>query len=221
MPVLVLVLFMAFISGPAQAGAWMREKGTSFVSSTFVLNRLLDQSSSTYVEHGWSDDLTIGADISLANSHLGLQSGAATFFFRRRLGPAESTQKWAYEIGAGTAWVQDLMLPHVKLGLSWGRNFEAAGRWGWMGVDGALFWDVSTGRRAAKLDGTVGYNFSDVTAGMIQIYLAQIDGQSHATFAPSILIRPRNRNFRIQIGTESPFDAFSATSVKLGIWREF
>ena len=221
MPVLVLVLFMMLWSVPARAGAWMREEGTTFVSSTFTLNYLLDQSSGTYVEYGWRDDLTIGMDLSLANSHLGLQSGAVTFFFRRRLGRAESVNKWAYEVGGGTAWIQDVVLPHVKLGLSWGRGFEAAGSSGWMGVDGSVFFDLASGRRAAKLDSTVGYNFSDVTAGMVEIYLAHIDSRSYATFSPSILIRPRNSSYRIQIGAESPISSFSDTSIKLGLWRNF
>lgn len=221
MPVLVFLLCLFFLSDPARAGAWMRDKGTSFVSSTFTLNRLLDQGSGTYVEYGWHDDLTVGADLSLANSHLGLQSGAVTFFLRRPLGRTDGMNKWAYEIGAGTAWVQNLTLPHVKLGLSWGRNFQIKDNYGWMGLDGALYWDITTGKRAAKLDGTFGYNFSDVTAAMFQVYFAQIDRQTFTTLAPSILIRPKNRNFRIQIGTESPLDSFSDTSIKLGLWREF
>lgn len=221
MPLLVLVLIFLCLSGPAQAGAWMREKGTSFVSSTFTLNKSLDQSSGTYIEYGWHDDLTIGADLSFANSHLGLQSGAVTLFLRRPLSRPDAAHKWAYEIGAGTAWVQDLMLPHVKLGLSWGRSFQIGQNHGWMGVDSALYWDVTSGRRAAKLDGTLGYNFSQVTSGMLQVYLARIDQQTYGTFAPSILIKPKNRNFRIQIGTETPFDGLSSTSIKLGLWREF
>lgn len=221
MPVLVIFLFFALVGSPAQAGAWMREKGTSFVSSTFTLNRVLDQGSGTYVEYGWHDDLTVGADLSFANNHLGLQSGAVTFFLRRPLGGTDGPHKWAYEIGAGTAWVQDLMLPHVMLGLSWGQSYQIGANNGWMGVDGTIYWDVTTGRRAAKLDGTIGYNFSERAAGMVQLYLAHIDQQTYGTLAPSVLIRPRNRNFQIQIGTEMPFSAISETSIKLGLWREF
>ena len=218
---LVFLLLFVWASAPVMAGAWLREKGSSFVSSTFTLNRLRDQSSGTYIEYGWHDDLTIGADLSLANSHLGLQSGAITFFLRRPIGKSDGKNKWAYEIGAGTAWVQNLMLPHVKLGLSWGRGIQLGDKYGWMGVDGALFWDVTTGKRAAKLDGTIGLGITDVTTGMLQVYLAQIDHQTFSSFAPSIVIKPKNKKYRLQIGAEGPFGAFTETSIKLGLWREF
>lgn len=218
---LVFLLICLWVTTPAHAGAWLREKGSSFVSSTFTLNMLRDQSSGTYIEYGWHDDLTIGADLSFANSHLGLQSGAVTFFLRRPIGNTEGPNKWAYEIGAGTAWVQNLKLPHVKVGLSWGRGITLRDKHGWMGVDSAIFWDVSSGRRTAKLDGTIGLHFTDVTSGMLQIYVAQINQQTYGTFAPSLLIKPRNKKFRIQIGAEGPFGAFTETSIKLGLWREF
>lgn len=218
---LIALLICFSMTRPAWAGAWLRDKGSSFVSSSFTLNRLEDQSSGTYVEYGWRENLTIGADLSFANSHLGLQSGAVTFFLRRPLGKTDRENKWAYEVGAGTAWVQDYMLPHVKVGLSWGRGIQLGEKYGWMGVEGNVFWDVSQGRSAAKLDGTLGFNFTDVTAGMLQIYLARIDRQIYGTFAPSILIKPKNKNFRLQIGAEAPFGAFADTSIKLGLWREF
>lgn len=217
----LIILCLQIPATPARAGAWLREKGDTFFSSTFTLNRDKDQSSSTYIEYGWREDLTLGLDLSFASSHLGYQSGAATVFMRMPLGTSDGPHKWAYEIGAGSAWVGDVMVPHVKVGLSWGRGIKIGERWGWAAVDSAVFWDVAEGRRAIKLDSTLGLNFNEVFGGMLQLYMAQGEGLSTTTFAPSLLIKPRGRNYRLQIGAERLVGDTGTTSLKLGLWREF
>lgn len=216
----ILALFLCPFT-PAQAGAWLRAEGTSFASSTFTINRLRDHDSSTYIEYGWGPDLTLGLDLSFASSSLGPQAGAATAFFRRALPLGSEKHKWAYEIGAGAAWTQGIVLPHVKLGLSYGRGFDLAGKSGWLAVDSAVFRDLNTGRHAIKVDSTLGVNFTDLAAAMAQVYFSRVLNNDFATFAPSLLISPKGRNYTLQLGIEAPIFTRAEPSVKLGLWRSF
>lgn len=217
----ILFAFGLFLSARANAGAWMREEGTGFASSTFTINRLRDHSSGTYVEYGWRQDITLGLDLSFASNHLGYQSGAATAFLRRPLNFGSDRNKWAYEVGAGAAWVQDIVLPHVKLGLSYGRGLEVAGKTGWLAVDSGMFWDLTSGQSITKIDGTLGINFTEVTAAMTQIYFSRVLGDEFTTFAPSLLISPKGRKYTLQLGIETSMFRRAEPSVKFGLWRDF
>ncbi len=72
-----------------------------------------------------------------------------------------------------------------------------------------------------KVDSTIGLNFTEVTTGMVQLYLAHLDRETYGSIAPSIVIKPRNSKFRIQIGAESQLGNFENPGLKFGIWREF
>lgn len=205
----------------ANAGAWLREKGTSFTSVSFTTTWFRDTTNSSYLEYGVRDDLTIGADIGYASTSNGTQSGYGAIFIRRPLGKNEGPNQWAYELGVGAAWVDDLTLPFVKTGISWGRGIKLYDKNGWMAVDASVAWDVSEGHHLTKIDTTVGINFTEITTGMVQLYVANLDGDSYASIAPSIVLKPRKSNFRFQIGAESQLGNLDNTGVKFGLWREF
>lgn len=218
---LLCVLMWPLLASSADAGAWLREKGSSFTSVAFTSTWFRDTTSTSYLEYGLRDDLTIGADIGYATSRNGTQSGYGTFFIRRPLGQRDRNIKWAYELGVGAAWVGDTVLPYVKTGLSWGRGIEVRDKSGWMAVDASMTWDVTSGHHLAKIDSTIGVNFTEVTTGMVQLYLAHLDSETYGSIAPSILIKPRKSKFRIQIGAESQLGHFDNTAIKIGLWREF
>ena len=219
---LILMLWVMLLPGaPLQAGAWLRGEGGVFVSSSFTLNARQANTSGTYLEYGLRPDMTLGFDVQRYTDAGALQGGTATAFLRRPLGSPDRKSVWSYEIGLGAGWKNDLVTPHLKTGLSWGRGFQLRDRGGWMNVDAAVFWPLDAGTQVAKLDTTVGLNFTDATTGMVQLYLAHIDRELFATLAPSLVYKPKGRDWRIQIGTESPLDAPDATSIKLGLWREF
>ena len=209
------------VSTTALAGPWLREKGSTFSSVSVTATYFRDFGTATYLEYGWRDHMTIGADIGTFTSREGERSGFATVFIRRALGPNTGKNRWAYELGVGSAWVGELILPHIKTGISWGRGYELREKNGWMVVDASVKWDLLQGQHAGKVDATVGLNFSDRTTGMLQLYLAHLDHQFYATLAPSVVIKPRERKFKIQIGAEVPIDDIQSTALKLGIWREF
>ena len=90
-----LIVFLIWIvwATSADAGAWMREKGTSFTSVSFTSTWFRDTTNTSYLEYGWRDDLTIGADIGYATSRQGTQSGYGTIFIRRPLGKNNGPNK--------------------------------------------------------------------------------------------------------------------------------
>jgi len=218
---LFFILILSFMASSADAGAWLREKGSSFTSVAFTSTWFRDTTNTSYLEYGLRDDLTIGADIGYATSRNGTQSGYGTFFIRRPLGKTDGISKWAYEVGVGAAWVGEEVFPYIKTGLSWGRGIDVRDKSGWMAVDASMTWDVTAGHHLAKVDSTIGVNFTDVTTGMVQLYLAHLDQKTYGSIAPSILIKPRKSKFRIQIGAESQLGHFDNTAIKIGLWREF
>ena len=217
----VAVCLMLSLASPATAGPWLREKGKSFVSQSFTLNKSLESASSSYIEYGWSDRTTIGADVGMFRDLSKGQSGFATFFMRRNFGNPDRRAKLAWELGLGAGWVGDTLIPHLKTGVSWGRGYQLGERGGWMVVDASVRWDLGQSLHVVKVDGTVGLNLNERFTGMVQLYLSHADGDSHATLAPSLIWTPKSGKYKIQIGAESPVDAFSDTAVKIGIWREF
>lgn len=63
----------------APAGPWLREEGTTFISSSFSATYFYDLSQSTYIEYGLRETLTLGFDQNTAQSRFGQQSGHATW----------------------------------------------------------------------------------------------------------------------------------------------
>ncbi|MEP1766896.1 MAG: hypothetical protein ABJJ53_09715 [Sulfitobacter sp.] len=205
----------------AQAGPWLREKGAAFLAVSFSTTYFLDTSSQTYLEYGLTDKMTIIADIGIARLRNSPTGGYTTLSFRRSILPADRTSKLAYELGVGTGWIGDEFLPHVRTGLSWGRGISMGKKSGWTTIESAVNWDLTNQLHVAKLDATLGINFTDVTAGMMQIYSAHTVYDSIATIAPSIIISPKNGKYRPQIGTESQIGNIQNSVLKLGLWRDF
>ena len=218
---LIVFLLSLLLASPTHAGAWLREKGTSFTSISFSATWFRDTTNTTYLEYGLRDNLTIGADIGIIADRWGGQSGYGTVFIRRPLGPNKGPNKWAYELGIGAAWVNELVLPHLKTGVSWGRGIQIKGLNGWMTVDASMTWDMANGFHLGKIDSTLGVNFTKVTTGMIEIYLAHLDSKTYATIAPSLVFKPHKGKYRFQIGAQTPLGHYENTALKLGLWREF
>lgn len=213
--------FLALSPCMADAGAWLREKGSSFSSTAFTITPDQDIANSSYLEYGLRPDLTLGADVRVGRDPSGVQDGFATLFMRRALNDPAKDNKWAYELGFGATWDDTVVEPHVKAGLSWGRGLQWGERYGWMSVDSSIRWDITTSRGTTKIDSTIGMGFTEVTTGMIQLYLSDFDGNSTASIAPSLILQPRGKKFRVQVGAEAPLDDTDNTALKLGLWRDF
>ncbi|QUJ76657.1 hypothetical protein KDD17_00850 [Sulfitobacter albidus] len=218
---LITVGLCATLPATVNAGAWLRERGKGFMSFSFASTVDLDTVSQTFIEYGYSDAMTLGADIGFVRPRNGFQGGFATLFATRAITPPDAQSKWSYTIGVGANWANDLVLPHIQTGISWGRGIKLGEKYGWATVDANVFWDVTYALHVSKLDGTVGLNFTDHVAGMMQIYFVHAAGTSATTLAPSLILSPKEGPFRIQIGAETALGDISGSVLKLGLWRDF
>ena len=218
-----LFALIAFLILPSvvQAGPWLREKGSGFRSFSFASTARFDTATQSYFEYGFSDAMTLGLDLNYFRPSAGAQGGIATLFLRRAITAPDATSKWAYEIGLGATWGAEEINPHLETGLTWGRGITLREKSGWATVDAAVLWDVSHARHVAKIDGTVGLNFSDRYSAMMQLFVVHVEGASVTTLAPSLIIAPENAKFRIQIGAEAALGDLSGTALKIGLWRDF
>jgi hypothetical protein len=218
---LIISLACLGLAQTATAGPWLREKGSTFTAVSFATTYYLETASQTYLEYGLSKKTTLVADIGLTRLNSSPDGGYVTLSFRRALSAPDAKNKWAYEMGAGVGWLGDETLPHLRTGLSWGHGTTWGKKSGWMTVEGAINWGLTNELHVAKLDTTVGVNFTKVTSGMLQLYTAHIAGNSIATIAPSIVIAPKSNKFRIQLGSESQIGNLGNSALKIGLWREF
>jgi len=205
----------------AQAGPWLREKGSTFTAVSVSGTYYLDTANQTFIEYGLTDKMTVVADIGMVQPRLSYQTGYATLSVRRALSAPEAGSKWAYELGLGVGWVGTQTLPHIRTGLSWGRGIKIKEKSGWMTVEAAVVWDLAYALHVAKVDATVGMDFTEFTSGMLQLYTAHIADGSVATLAPSLVFSPKFTKFRIQVGTESELGQLDNSAVKIALWREF
>lgn len=217
----ILVLSTLWLPHSSDAGPWLREKGSTFSAVSFASTYYLETASQTYLEYGLSESTTLIADLGMVRLHNAANGGYITLSLKRAIGASDSPSKWAYEMGVGVGWVGEETLPHLRTGLSWGRGTNWANKSGWINVEGAVIWDLTHQIHVAKLDTTIGHNFTDVTSGMLQFYSAHVAGRTIVTLAPSILVEPRNRKYKIQLGSESEIGNWGNTALKIGIWREF
>lgn len=218
---LIVFIALLLLPVPVQAGPWLREKGSGFSSSSFAITPMRDTATQTYLEYGFSDAMTLGVDLNYFRPGNGAQGGIATVFIRRALGAPERTSKWAYEVGLGATWGAMAVNPHLDTGLSWGRGITFREKSGWATVDASVLWDLSGHRHVAKLDGTLGLNFTDRYGAMMQIFYVHAQGASATTLAPSLIISPKDSKFRIQVGAEAALGDLTGSALKIGLWRDF
>lgn len=217
-----LVIFsITLLANIAQAGPWLREKGSAFTATSVSATYFLDTTSQTYLEYGFTDKTTFVGELSLRRLRYASEIGSATASMRRALSHPGAKSKWAYEFGVGAGWEGQQVLPHLRTGLSWGRGIKWTDKSGWATVETSIIWDITYARYMAKVDTTLGINFTDVTAGMLQFYTMHMADKTSATFAPSVIFSPKKSKFRIVIGAETPLKNMSNTALKLGLWREF
>lgn len=206
----------------ADAGAWLREKGTGFVSLSFGATQTDRTTNSFYTEYGLTDGTTVGVNISAFTGPGDTRTGTGHLFLRRAIGTTEGPRRIAYELGVGGRWNDDTHLPTVRTALSWGRGFQlGSARNGWINVDAAYIYEPTNGQHETKVDSVLGLDFGQITTGMVEVYLGHQNGETYGAVEPSMLIRPRNSAFNIKMGAEIPFEDSRDTALKLGVWYRY
>ncbi|WP_299965193.1 hypothetical protein [uncultured Roseobacter sp.] len=218
--VLALIM-MVTTAGAAQAGPWLREEKTGFLSTTGGVTQNNDMSGSLYAEYGLTAATTIGASVFYGIDRTLQQAGSAIVFLRRALSAPDATQKWAWHLGFGARSQNYTVTPAVEAGLSWGRGIQVGERYGWAVIDGSVNVPRSPLETRIKLDGTIGLGFTDRFKGMAQVFLTHEDGEVFGKFAPSLLFTPRESKQTFQLSVEFPFMGGGDAEIKIGLWREF
>ncbi|WP_300548342.1 hypothetical protein [Roseovarius sp.] len=214
--VLALIL-LPCLAAAAQAGAWSRGKGKTFIASSGQIEGpdsygFYRQTFTLYAEHGLSDRLTAGADLGGDGTRMSKIIG----FLRWPLRPEARTVKLAFEMGAGQVQAQNVLRP----GLSLGRNLSLWDRNGWLALDGRtiLFGGANI---ALESDFTFGLSTTRKTKLILQVQAAHpVVGDAYARFAPSFIYETRPGQ-HIEFGLRQMVYGGRAQGVKLGLWRSF
>ncbi len=214
-PFLIPALMLAH---PADAGAWLRDEGTVFLSFSSTIDALGRNTGSVYAEYGLRPKLTLGAKVDVDMTAGQIGNGSALVFARKPIATGKHDFKLAYDFGIGATIEEDpAALLHV--GLNYGRGYTAWDRAGWVSIDSALQWAESDAAPTAKLDGTIGLTLNDHFKVMFQVFYSNTDSDATTTLAPSLIWTPNtDTNRTYQIGVESKDGVLG---VKLGLWRSF
>ncbi|MGR3375206.1 hypothetical protein [Salipiger abyssi] len=219
-PVLLFIFYLAFNGPPLQAGAWPREQGRAFVSTSVRLFWPQDIASWTsrqptgqyytfYGEYGLTNRLTLGADLGRSVSG----QGKSVLFLRVPLHMRNARLKIATELGLGVIDGQSVLRPGLSVGLGL-RN-------GWLSAEGLA--EISPRKSAAdfKLDLTWGWNLGRDRKLMLQMQTGQPYGkEAFARFASSIVL-PLTTAFSAEIGGSWDLAGADTFGVLLGVWSEF
>ncbi|WP_137702965.1 hypothetical protein [Marimonas lutisalis] len=215
----VLAFVLACLRAPAaQAGAWPREKGKVFLSaSTRVAGTSLAGPysiySTTYLEYGLTDRLTVGLDVGHAISG----QGKAVVFLRYPLALGKDPNRFAVELGLGTIAGE----PAIRPGFSYGRGVSLGQSSGWFNVDTFAEYRGTNRRIDLKSDITFGLDPPGPLKALVQLQTGISQGDpSFARLAPSLLYEFGSRS-HIELGLTAGLIGDTQMGVKLGFWREF
>ncbi|EEX08525.1 conserved hypothetical protein [Ruegeria lacuscaerulensis ITI-1157] len=218
----LLLLLLAILLGPApvNAGAWLRQKDSSFSALSVTGYRETNGSAqfkyALYSEWGLREKLTIGLD---AEEHQ-LGYGHALLFARLPVADLGVAGRLAAEFGIGAHHQQLQAWALYKATLSWGKGFQTGYGGGWLAVDAALEYRTHNAL-FRKLDLTAGFSSQRRIDPMLQIETAYVPGRPFYWSArPSVLIRPDTGPNTWVLGLERTADRRSI-GVRFSLWREF
>ncbi len=166
-----LFLHVVMTTSWAQAGAWLEQTGSGFLSASSRA-RETGTELGAYASYGLSRNLTFGLDINQSDDS-GFQSAHALAFARLPLRQRKAGWQLAVELGAGLGQRDADWTPMQRLTLSAGRALSWRGRDGWLAVDLGREWHDAGD--AWKLDGTLGLHRSQGPAPIVQVELYQPD----------------------------------------------
>ncbi|WP_375553332.1 hypothetical protein [Roseovarius mucosus] len=214
---LFAVLILPWLVGMAEAGAWPRAKGQTFLAATGQLDApdetgLARQSFTLYAEYGATERLTLGVDLGGD----ALQMIKTIVFARWPVGRPARKVKIAVELGLGEVAEQRALRP----GLSLGRGLTLWGRHGWAAFDGRAVM-FSGGQMTLESDITLGLDITARGKVIAQIQTGQpAKGQTYVRFAPSY-VHATKPGAHLEFGLILPLTDGGERGVKLGLWRSF
>ena len=217
---LCLVAALALSGGQTQAGAWVRETGSWFVSTTTRLGWPKDVPAAKartdgwtyhtiYAEYGVSERLTLGVDIGVP--HEG--EPKVILFMRKPIRQPDRGTQIAWDLGVGTIAGETVIRP----GLGIGRGLEN----GWLNADAMAEISLGEAGTTLKLDLTYGMNLAKDRKIMLQVQTGKTaEGPFSAKFAPSVVF-PLTDSLSAEVGGSYGFHEDETMGLLLGLWAEF
>ena len=193
---------------PAQAGAWLKEKGETFLSFGIDHDRW-GSWVSVYAERGWTDRFTLGVALGGRENPLMPVTGMDVegYAFLRGALRGEGATRIAWQIGAGaTLDAVEGVLPQAHLGGSVGRGF-AEGRWANLDLAAVTTFHPEERTNELRADGAIGLGDTRLGSLMIEGSL-RYDGEgTDYAVTPSIGRTVRGFEVRggVRMGVENGF----------------
>lgn len=203
------------LAGQADAGAWPRAEGETFLSISAEADSLgtPDPYTALYLEYGLTRTLTLGLDAGRNTTG----HSEALVFARRPLNRPGAALKWAAELGAGRIGGATVLRP----GLSLGRAIRLGGQPGWAALDARADIDLATGRSDLSADYTLGLTVTNQARVILQIRSHDGLFDSTAARALAAMVIEHRPGRYLDIGmTARPAD-IRDIGLRLGIWRRF
>ncbi|MEM6340986.1 MAG: hypothetical protein AAF729_07540 [Pseudomonadota bacterium] len=213
-----IAFMILLLSQSATAGAWLRDEGAAFVSTSVTQSRDGTSDAAVFLEYGFRARTTIGAKIDTRMYGTTPQSGSGYLFLRRPVGNEDSNWRLSYALGLGASMDANGTTPLFRAEFSVGRGLTLGERSGWINIDTVLVSEPNRDRNTTKVDATLGMTWSDRLKLMMQAYLSHDGEEEAAIIAPSIVWTPRESRQSYQIGVEQEEDD---TRLKIGIWLKF
>lgn len=215
-----ILLFVLLASGPAEAGAWLRDKDKGFtaVSATVFQGTHSGYAykTSLYGEWGYRPKLTLGIDAEESHE----LRGHALIFGRIPIADFETSGRLAAEFGVGAHHYGTRTWAMYKATLSYGKGIQSAWGNGWLAIDAALEYR-SHAALFRKLDFTAGLSSGRRFDPLLQIETSHAPGHAfYWSVRPSVMIRGPGKGNTWVLSAERNA-GHDTTGVKLAFWRDF
>jgi len=228
---LLTLLVLLALPTTAQSGAWLREKGTLFLSWSNSISTLPTSlyatDTSLYAEYGLTPRLTVGFDGFLGASG---KPSEAYLFLRMPVGKKDRPAQTALTFGLGAKsipnpWGTTTEQALAKVGFSWGRGLKK----GWLAFDASattvlnssIFVPAQSGTNFSA-DFTYGQKPSDRVMLIWQLQTGKTtNGPGYAKFAPSVVWSFSGGKNSLEVGLVKGLTGNDDQSLKLGFWKSF
>ncbi len=217
MMIRLALLLLAFAS-VAHAGAWPRGKGNGFAMVSLQatapsLSGPVSYYTSSYVEFGLTDKLTLGSDVG----HSVSGNSKALLFLSYPIATLGEKHHFAAEISFGRIAGDTVVRP----GLNYGFGFENRIGKGWFTLDSLFEHHIDRGHTDVKADITLGFNHERGFKSILQLQLGKQRGDNgFARLAPSFAM-PMGRKMHFELGFSTELRGPKAYGIKAGLWRAF
>ena len=217
---LLILLFCLMTPAAATAGAWLRDKGKTFVSVQTALRQSGQQyfqETDVYVDYGLQQRLSAG----FALFDDGNRSGHALVFLRHPLRWNDEKTNIAVEYGVGLHYAPLRRQAMYRVTFAYGRGFRWGDGYGWVNIDTTLEKRTIDPGLTLKADATIGQSTGRKVRPMFKIGLEQAQNASLTWAASAHLMLDGPSGITWLAGIEQKQSGNRSTAISLGVWRKF